>query len=135
MSFGTLCFITFKTNEVIIATFHLCPILDSNQEFIKTVFLFLHVVKLTAQLQQIPKELHCQINISHVLTISTQRAIQLESNAVPSFMSLVKWMYYGETIERIILEIQTLIRFASLDHVKSEFTVLTQVQVLVSCLF
>ena len=81
-----------QSNQVAAWVFNLSPVLDSNQELIKTIFLLLHVIKLAAQLQQIAEELHCQVNITHILWI-------------PTLVTLVEGVHNSETIERIVLEI------------------------------
>ena len=58
----------------------------------------------------------------------------MESDAIPSLMSLIEGMYYGETIEGVILEVHFLVALPSLYHIESKFPILSQMQVLVGCL-
>ena len=92
------------------------------------------VIKLTAQLQQIPEELDSQVNITHVLRVTTQTRVQLEPNAVPTFVSLIEGMHHSETVKGVVLQVKFLVALASQDHEQSKFAELSEVEVLECCL-
>jgi len=87
-------------------------------------------------LEEIPEELDRKRDVAHVLGVAAKAGIELEPDSIPSFsVSLIEGMNNGEAVEGVVLEIKLFIAFSSKDHVESEFSVVSQFKVLVSCLF
>jgi hypothetical protein len=98
--------------------------------------LLILIIKLTAELKQVPKELDCQVNISQTLRVTAQRRVELESNAVPSFaITLIERMDCCEAVERIVLLVQLLVALASHNHVESKLSKVFHLQLFESHLF
>ena len=69
------------------------------------------------------------------MAVPAETGVQLESDAVPALVPLVKGVDEGEAVERVVLEVELLVALASHDKVKGEFPELFKVKELVGCLF
>lgn len=85
--------------------------------------MFVLIIKLTAELKQVSKELDSKVDIAQTLRVTTQTRVELESYSVPTFaITLVERMDSGEAVERIVLLVELLIAFTSHNHVESKFS-------------
>ena len=115
-----LSFFTLKTYDHRLLA---VPILDSNQELVQTALLFVLIIKLTAELEQVSKELDSKVDIAQTLRVTTQTRVELESYSVPTFaITLIEWMDSGEAVERIVLLVELFIAFTSHNHVESKLS-------------
>jgi hypothetical protein len=81
------------------------------------------IIKLTAELKQVSKELDSKVDIAQTLRVTTQTRVELESYSVPTFaITLVEWMDSGEAVERIVLLVELFIAFTSHNHVESKLS-------------
>ena len=62
---GPIACLIFNSNQI--DRLLVCPILYSNEELVKAVLLLVLVIKLTAELQKVSKELDCKGNVPHYL--------------------------------------------------------------------
>jgi hypothetical protein len=91
--------------------------------------LLILIIKLTAELKQVPKELDCQVNISQTLRVTAQRRVKLESNAIPPFaITLIERVHCCEAVERIVLLIKLLIALSSHNHVEGKLSKVSHLQ-------
>ena len=93
------------------------------------------MIEFTAQLEQIPEELDSQVDVSHVLRVASQTRVQLESNSVPTFVSLIKGVNHCEAVKGIVLKVKFLVALTGKDHEESKFSELFKVKVLECSLF
>jgi len=85
--------------------------------------LFVLIIKLTAELKQVSKELDSKVDIAQTLRVTTQTRVELESYSVPTFaITLIEWMDSGEAVERIVLLVELLIAFTSHNHLESKLS-------------
>ena len=59
----------------------------------------------------------------------------METDGVPTTVTLVEGVHHGETVERVVLQVEFFVGFTGHYKVKGEFPVLLHVEVLVGCLF